>query len=214
MRGNHLEHHGVQGPHLAKERWGTVRARMRPPPTPSHPQAGCTLRALDRAQGAPAFLRGTMDTIPVRVFSEAMSVISSEQGSTATLKGNEVLAIIATNLEAIGFLVERPGAPVTLPVLFGEGARPRRSYRADAWWPEEGVVVEVEAGGARQNNRAILDIMKGMIWQDCKHLIIAVKKSYGRHGQNDYDWLRAWVELIYASERFTVPMDTLTVVGY
>jgi len=150
----------------------------------------------------------------VRVFSEAMSVISSEQGSTATLTGNEVLAIIATNLEAIGFLVERPGAPVTLPVLFGEGARPRRSYRADAWWPEEGVVVEVEAGGARQNNRAILDIMKGMIWQDCKHLIIAVKKSYGRHGQNDYDWLRAWVELIYASERFTVPMDTLTVVGY
>lgn len=150
----------------------------------------------------------------VAVFQQTIGTISSGSDATAQMVGNAVLAEVRERLEALGFQVERQGVPVRLPVLYGEGGTARRTYHADAWWMESGVVVEVEAGGARQNNRALLDILKGMMWQDCTHLVIAVKKSYGASKQNDYEWLRDWVELLYASDRVVIPMESLTVVGY
>lgn len=150
----------------------------------------------------------------LRAFTEAVERISSTDPRTAKLTSNQVAEELRQGLEAAGFEVEKPGAPVWLPVLFGDGGSPRRQFRADAWNPVTGVVVEVEAGGARQNNRAILDVMKGIVWADCRHLIVAVKHSYGQAEQDDFLWLRDWVELLYATDRVILPFESLTVVGY
>lgn len=150
----------------------------------------------------------------LQAFVEAAGRISSTSSHAAKLKSSQVLAEVRGGLEAAGFEVERPGSPVTLPVLFGDVGKPRRQFRADAWNPKTGVVVEVEAGGARQNNRALLDIIKGIVWADCRHLVIAVKHSYGQAEQDDFLWLRDWIELLYASDRVELPFESLTVVGY
>lgn len=97
----------------------------------------------------------------LRAFVQAAPRISSTSPSTAKLTSNGVVAELSRGLQAEGFEVEQSGTPVWLPVLFGDGGVPRRQFKADAWNPQTGVVVEVEAGGARQNNRALLDILKG-----------------------------------------------------
>lgn len=150
----------------------------------------------------------------LEVFEAAAPRISSTDSRVEKLDSTRVLAEIHDGLAGIGFQVERPGYRVRLPVLFGDAGRPRRRFRADAWNPDTGVVVEVEAGGARQNNRALLDIFKGIVWADCRHLIVAVMHSYGQKEQDDYTWLRDWAELLYVSDRVALPFESLTVVGY
>lgn len=53
-----------------------------------------------------------------------------------------------------------------------------------------------------------------MVWPDCIHLIVAVKHAYGQAEQDDFLWLRDWVELLYATDRVSLPFESLTVVGY
>lgn len=148
------------------------------------------------------------------VFEAAAAAVDSRVQETRTLSSGAVLAEVRAGLLSLGFDVEDRGHPVWLPVLYGDGGRPRRRFRADAWHEDEGVVVEVEAGGARQINRALLDILKGLVWSECRHLIVAVKHSYGSGEQDDYGWLRDWVELLYASDRIKLPFQSLTVIGY
>lgn len=148
------------------------------------------------------------------IFMAAASRISSQHEASRHLDSNGVLSELRPELEALGFDVEGPQHVVKLPVLFGEGGVARRTLRADAWWPDQGVVVEIEAGGARQNNRALLDLLKGVVWADCRHLLIAVKKAYGQSGQNDYEWLLDWLSLLYATDRVALPMESVTVLGY
>ena len=151
----------------------------------------------------------------MKVFEARHAEISSLVPSTTVLTSNEVLAIIRPDLVSLGFDVEGPKHRVELPVLYGERGSWRRKQNADAWNHETGVVVEIEAGGARQDNRALLDILKGCVWIHCQHLVVAVKREYhAARGANDYAWLLDWVELLYASDRLELPMDSLTVVGY
>lgn len=150
----------------------------------------------------------------VGVFVAAATRISSEDSSTRELNSTAVLGELRPGLEAVGFDVEGPGHTVRLPVLFGEGGTPKRTFRADGWWAQHGMVVEIEAGGARQNNRGLLDLLKGVAWSECRHLLIAVKKAYGEAGQNDYEWLFDWVSLLHATDRVSLPMESVTVLGY
>ena len=158
---------------------------------------------------------------PPRVVSELIGCfeqvhdhIDSGSEATQSLGSNDVLQVLRPVLEGQGYKVEHPGQQLEMPVLYGSRGRPRRSQRVDAYAPDHGLILEVEAGGARQNNRALLDVMKAMVLLDCVHAAIAVKRHYYSTVSDDYAWLCDWVELLYAAERVHLPFSTLTVIGY
>jgi len=83
----------------------------------------------------------------VNVFENLYDQIESE--SHVGLKSDDVLRIVADSLAEIGFTVERgkkASEKVKVPVLFGPLGKPQKTFEVDAYYPEFGFIVEIEAG--------------------------------------------------------------------
>jgi hypothetical protein len=81
------------------------------------------------------------------VFSEAKAKIDTShvQGE----KSDGILGSLCPGLVHLGYEVETSKKAIDKierPVLFGDEGHPRVHYQIDAWLPDPGVVVEVEAG--------------------------------------------------------------------
>jgi hypothetical protein len=89
----------------------------------------------------------------IGVFSEVRTKIDSSliQGE----KSDGILASLHPGLSQLGYLVETSKKAIDKierPVLFGDEGKPRVHYQIDAWLPDPGVVVEVEAGRGWMGN--------------------------------------------------------------
>lgn len=149
----------------------------------------------------------------VEVFESHLVEIDSKTHDAFT--SNEVLGVIRADLEALGFKVETDksaSGKIKIPVLFGLNGRPEKTFDADAFHVEQGIVMEVEAGRAVANYQFLKDLFQACMMQDAKYLVIAVRNTY--RGNSDFESVKNFFETLYASSRLQLPLTSLTIIGY
>ena len=148
----------------------------------------------------------------VSIFNKKKDEIDS---CSQNLQSNEVLALLADDLEKIGYMVERSKREndlIKMPVLYGECGAIELHFEADAFNKSTGIVIEVEAGRAVTNYQFLKDFFEACCMHDAQYLCIAVKLTYSN--KNDYKKVCSFFHAMYASDRFSIPLKGILIVGY
>ena len=143
---------------------------------------------------------------------------SSIDSNDRHLKSNEVLALLRPALIGLGYEVEGGTDRYPLPVLFGQDGRVAKSFNVDAFRPHDAIAVEVEAGGAFENNRILYDLFKMVLGVVVDFGVLIVPQKYeteNRRFRDQYEESRKLFDAIWANpERLKLPLDGLLLVGY
>jgi len=146
----------------------------------------------------------------------AFEAASAEIDSTLhTLESNLVLAALRAGLTAAGFTVESDKTAegkVKVPVLFGRNGRLEKSFDADAFHRHSGFVLEVEAGRGVVNNQFLKDLFQACMMHDVFYLGIAIHNVYRK--SPDFEKVVRFFDTMYASNRLTLPLKGILVIGY
>jgi hypothetical protein len=148
----------------------------------------------------------------VAVFDAATVLIGSE---AQKLTSNQVLSQVANPLTKLGYEVEMGAAKaqkVYVPVLFGRQGRVTKAFEVDGYSKEHRTVIEVEAGRAVVNHQFLKDLFEACVMPSVDYLVIAVRNDY--LGQNDFEKVCTFLDALYASDRFRVPLAGVLVLGY
>lgn len=157
----------------------------------------------------------------VSVFARHHAQISTEDLPKG-LTSNEVLALLSTDLTALGFTVEtgrtRAGK-VDRPVFYGENGQPSLRYQIDGFHPTWRCGIEIEAGRAWMGNAVYRDLIQASLMVDLEYLCLAVPRSYRYQSggkttvSTDYDNTREVAAAVYGHSRIRMPYRLL-LVGY
>jgi len=131
------------------------------------------------------------------------------------LSSDQVLSLVADDLAAQGFQVERSKSAsdkVKIPVLYGEWNRVEKAFEADAFLSSEGLVVEIEAGRGVVNHQFLKDLFEACMMQEARHLAICIRQAY--RGAKDYETVVKFFETLYASDRLRLPLASILILGY
>jgi len=144
-------------------------------------------------------------------------------GNEAHMTSDQKLALLRPALIDLGFEVEGSKKVVDKlrkPVLFGEQGVEERAYEVDAFHPELGVALEVEAGRGTMGNAIYRDLIQTSLMIDARFLALAVLVEY-RHKSGgkqvvsqDYRKTISVLDAIYASDRLRLPLEGVLIVGY
>jgi len=157
----------------------------------------------------------------VEVFKKYIDKISTV-GLDKGLTSDQVLEVVAYDLEKIGFLVEKGkkhDQKIHRPVLFGENGKPTVKYEIDAYHPAEKTSLEIEAGRAWKGNAIYRDLIINLLIIDVDHLIVAVPLTYKYNANEkgminrDYENCKHLIDDLYSQTRFKMPYN-LTLIGY
>jgi hypothetical protein len=156
----------------------------------------------------------------IDVFGKTRHAIDSASASTTS---DKALALLRTGLEALDFEVEagkKRAQKIRRPVLFGEHGHEDMAYEVDAFHAGLGIALEVEAGRGARGNAVYRDLIQTSLLVDAKYLVLAVQNSY-RHksgGKNivvhSYRDTMNLLNAIYASNRLTLPLAGILLIGY
>jgi hypothetical protein len=144
---------------------------------------------------------------------------SSIQGE----KSDGILASLSSGLFDLGYQVEisrKAADKIARPVLFGDEGAARVHYQIDAWLPDPGVVIEIEAGRGFMGNAFYRDLVRTSLIVGARYLTIGVMDQYQyssggkQHVSHDYESARDQMDAIYASGRLQLPFDGVLIVGY
>ena len=148
----------------------------------------------------------------LKVVDEFEAIHARITSARHSLKSNEVLELVRPGLEQIGFDVETgKKKKIPVPVLFGLNGRHEKSFEADAFHRELGIVLEVEAGRAVVNNQFLKDLFQAIVMHGVDYLIIALRNKYN---QDDFLSASAFLDALYSSNRFNVPLKGVLILGY
>ena len=154
----------------------------------------------------------------VAAFDKASASIGTPKNQ---LSSNEVLDEVAGYLEALGYEVERGRArakKIHRPVLYGKEGSIEKAFEVDAWQEETGTIIEVEAGRAVINHQFLKDFFEACVIQDAQFLVIAVCKAYKpasfKNPANDFEVVTNFMDTLYSSGRFEVPLKGVLIIGY
>jgi hypothetical protein len=148
----------------------------------------------------------------VKAFKKEANTISS---ASFEHNSNKVLEAVRKHLVKAGFKVEagkRRDEKVCVPVLFGRGGAAEKSFDADAYHHAGGFVLEVEAGRGVANNQFLKDLFQACMMHEVKYLAIAIRKVY--RGDNNFETVCRFFDTLYASNRLTLPLEGILVIGY
>ena len=149
----------------------------------------------------------------VKVFEDVADEIAS---ATHIIQvSDQVLVKVANKLQGLGFQVvtgKRKDQKIKVPVLFGQNGTVSKSFDADAYLPDEGFVIEVEAGRAVTNYQFLKDLFQACMMHDVEYLAIAVRNVY--HGSKDFDRVHTFFDTLYASNRLKLPLKGILIIGY
>jgi hypothetical protein len=148
----------------------------------------------------------------VDVFKQSHTEFSSKSHE---LNSNAVLAIIRADLEQLGFNIEKGKGStekIKVPVLYGLNGATSKTFDADGFHSGSGIVLEVEAGRAVSNYQFLKDVFQACAMQEAKHLVVAVRNVY--KSSKDFNTVISFMETLYASSRLTLPLESVTIVGY
>lgn len=148
----------------------------------------------------------------VGAFTKAFSKIDSSRHG---LSSNDALDRLAPFLLEAGFRVEAgktADKKITVPVLFGINGRIEKSFDADAYHEQHGMVVEVEAGRGVVNNQFLKDLFQASMMVGVRELAIAVRNDY--RGSDNFEQVTRFFDTLYASNRLQLPLEGVLIVGY
>jgi hypothetical protein len=154
------------------------------------------------------------------ILRSVVGVFEAKAGEIASLgnvgqASDEVLAKIRDGLQGLGFKVETAktaAGKIKVPVLYGRNGKVEKSFDADAFHPEHGVVLEVEAGRGVTNHQFLKDLFQACVMQDVDYAVIAVRNDYRE--SDDFDKVCRFLETIYASGRLVLPLKGVLIIGY
>lgn len=162
------------------------------------------------------FPRSQGITEPIQAIVDCFNAVETEITSlTKNLSSNQVLDRLRPGLEAINFQVESGKTndkKIAVPVLFGLGNQIDKSFNADAVSADGKIVIEVEAGRAVANNQFLKDIFQACMMFDVEYLVIAVRNNY--RGGDDFQKIYVFLETLYISNRLSLPLKGILLVGY
>lgn len=137
------------------------------------------------------------------------------------LESDQVLALIRPVLEDLGYMVESGKTAikkVRRPVLFGPNGIPTKTFDVDAFDPATGTVLEVEAGRGVRNHQFLKDLFEACAIQDAEYLVIAVLLGYWPKSfstpAKDFQEVTNFMDILYSSDRITLPLKGVLIVGY
>ena len=148
----------------------------------------------------------------ITCFEQTYEQIKSPENE---LKSNEVLDILRTHLEDIGFTVETgkaKGQKIPVPVLFGKNNSVDQYFNADGISNDGKIVLEVEAGRATANFAFLKDIFQASMMHGVEFLVLAVRNNY--RDSNDFQKVYTFLETLYISNRLVLPLKGITLIGY
>ena len=145
----------------------------------------------------------------------------SEIDTVALPKGltsDQAMAVLAPDLEAIGFTVERgkkANQKIDRPVFFGENGTPTVRYQVDGYHPVWRCGLEIEAGRGWMGNAVYRDLVHAMVMVDVDWLCLAVSNLYkfSSSSSRDYDNTRDLADALYGHTRIRLPYRLL-LIGY
>ncbi len=156
----------------------------------------------------------------VECFRKNESAISTVQGMSGN--SDTVLGHIRTDLEAIGFEVEKSKKKtdkIFRPITFGVNGTPHLMYEIDAYNRVTKVGLEIEAGRGVQGNAIYRDLIQGMVMTNVDHLVVAVANEYRYKSKNkpivsrDFDKCVDICNALSGHTRVKLPY-TITIIGY
>lgn len=148
-------------------------------------------------------------------FKDVVDDISSLKKTNEGQESNAVLRKVRNGLVQIGFNVESSKSKegkISIPVLFKENGLVDRKFEADAYHPSEKIVLEVEAGRGVTNNQFLKDLFQACVMQDVDFFAVAIRQDY--RGHNDYKKVVGFFDTVYASNRLTLPLKGILIIGY
>lgn len=114
-----------------------------------------------------------------------------------------------------GWNVETRDPLPRIPLLYGENGKPLYGVNPDAIYADDGgyrALLEIEGGGAVQNNRLMKDVVETLLIPGAHHLALAVPHSI--HGRSPYDFAINLISALYAREVPQRHVRGILVVGY
>jgi hypothetical protein len=156
----------------------------------------------------------------IAAFAAAKDAIDSEAKS---ITSDKALAALRPGLEALEFEVEtgkKKAEKIRRPVLFGELGREDMAYEVDAFHPENGIALEVEAGRGARGNAVYRDLIQTSLLVDAHFLVLAVQISYHHKSGGKSIVVQSYrdtmnlLDAIYASNRLSLPLEGILLVGY
>ena len=149
----------------------------------------------------------------VDVFKKHANDINSDTHDKQ--ESDEVLSKITNSLMKVGFRVEtgkKSEQKIKVPVLFGQDGEIGKSFEADAFHVSERFVLEVEAGRGVTNYQFLKDLFQASMMQGISYLAIAVRNKYRR--SNDFVRVFTFFDTLYKSNRLSLPLKGVLIVGY
>jgi hypothetical protein len=149
----------------------------------------------------------------VTCFEDVADLVSSFTNDKQ--ESNDVLAAVRHGLQTRGFHVEtskKSEGKLRVPVLYGANGKVDKFFEADAYHPVNKVVLEVEAGRGYVNNQFLKDLFQACVMQDVEYAAIAVRQTYRK--SKDFEKVLAFIETLYASNRLSLPLKGLLILGY
>jgi len=135
---------------------------------------------------------------------------------------NEVLSLLRTALEAIGFTVEGGEKERTIyrPVHFGEYGIPDLQYQIDSYHEEHRIALEIEAGRSTRGNAIYRDIVQASLLVGVEYFVVGVPQKYSfmtkgkTIDDRTYEMCKSVFDAIYGGERLRLPFKGILLIGY
>lgn len=152
----------------------------------------------------------------VVTFSSQSNEIDSERH---TYDSDGVLKILSKGLESCGYTVEKSKKKedkILVPVLFGMNGKLDKYFEADGLNEVTKTVIEVEAGRGFANNQFLKDLFQACVMHNIDYLIIAVRNTYKTKSTSskDFDKVISFIDTLYASDRLSLPLKGILIIGY
>lgn len=148
----------------------------------------------------------------INVFDQRLAEISSKKHKHDS---NQVLAILADDLHSIGFQIERgkkKADQIAIPVLFGENGCIEKSFSTDGYHLKYRYMLEVEAGRGVTNYQFLKDLFQACSCDNVDSLAIALRNDY--RGSDDFSRACAFIDTVFSSRRFQLPLREVMIIGY
>ena len=114
-----------------------------------------------------------------------------------------------------GWNVETRDPLARIPLLYGENGKALYSVNPDAIYADDDgyrALLEIEGGGAVQNNRLMKDVVETLLIPGAQHLALAVPHRI--HSRSPYDFAINLISALYAREVPQRHVQGILVVGY
>jgi len=159
---------------------------------------------------------------PADWVSELVGIVETHRSELDSaeqhLVSNVVLGVLRDSLERAGYEVEGDGQRIALPALFGDEGVVLKPFFVDAFRPWDGVAIEVESGGAMENNRVLYDLIEMSLAVNVSAGALIVPQHYSTENRQFRDQYKRAAQLFDAMwanpERLRFPLEGVLLVGY